>query len=146
MLLYMSISHHDDTIDVDTVEEVEVVSDEDDRLACSSPCVDLPTQYVDSIDIETRVDLIEYDHSRIQECDLEELDTPLLTTRESDEEITIEYRWLESESGEHLLDHTAEYEWRWRLGVCVLASKVCIVDRTEVLRYAYTWDLWDILQ
>ena len=28
----------------------------------------------------------------------------------------------------------------------MLTSKVCIVDRTEILRYAYAWDLWDILQ
>jgi hypothetical protein len=102
-------------------------------------------EYVDRIDIESWVDLIEDDHSRIQECDLKEFDTPLLTARESYKEITIEYRWVESESWEHLLDHTTKYEWRWRLGVCVLASKVSIVDSTEILGYAYTWDLWDIL-
>ena len=122
------------------------MGDKDDRLACCSPCVDLLAEYIDRIDIETRVDLIEDDHSRVQESDLEELDTPLLTTRESDEEITIEDRWIESESWEHLLDHTAKYERRWRLGVDMLASKVCIVDRTEILRYAYTWDLWYILE
>ena len=122
------------------------MGDEDDRLACCSPCVDLLAEYIDRIYIETRVDLIEYDHSRIQESNLEDLDTPLLTAREPDEEITIEDRWIESESWEHLLDHTAEYERRWRLGVDMLASKVSIVDRTEVLRYAYAWDLWDILE
>ena len=68
------------------------MGDEDDRLACCSPCVDLLAEYIDRIDIETRVDLIEDDHSRIQESNLEDLDTPLLTTRESDEEITIEDR------------------------------------------------------
>ena len=146
MSLYVSISHHDDTVDIDTVEEMEVVGDEDDRLACSSPCVDLLTEYVDRIDIKTRVDLIEDDHLGLQESDLEELDTTFLATRESYEEVTIEDRWIESESWEQLLDHPTEYERRWRLGVDMLASKVRVVDRTEVLRYAYTWDLWDILQ
>jgi hypothetical protein len=146
MSLYVSISHHDDTIDVDTIEEVEVVSDEDDRLACCSPCVDLLAKYVDRVDIETRVDLIEDDDRWFQECYLEELDATLLTTRESDEEITVEDRWIESETREHLLDHTTKYERRWRLGICcMLPDKVSIVDRTEILRYPYTWDLWDIL-
>ena len=133
MLLYMSISHHDDPIDIDTIEEVEVVGDEDDRLASGSPCVDLLAEYVDRIDIKTRVYLIEDDHFWLQKSDLEELDTTFLTTRESDEEITIEDRWIESESWEQLLDHPAKYERRWRLRVDMLASKVRIVDRTEVL-------------
>lgn len=98
MLLYVPVSHHDDTIDIDTIEEMEVVGDEDDRLTNRSPCVDLLAEYVDRIDIKTRVYLIEDDHLGLQESDLEELDTTFLTTRESDEEITIEDRWIESES------------------------------------------------
>ena len=98
MSLYTTISHHDDTIHINTVEEVEVMGDEYDRLASGSPCVDLLAEYVDRIDIKTRVYLIEDDHLGLQESDLEELDTTFLTTRESDEEITIEDRWIESES------------------------------------------------
>ena len=146
MLLYVPVSHHDDTVDIDTVEEMEVVGDEDDRLTDRSPCVDLLAEYVNRIDIKTRVYLIEDDHLGLQESNLEELDTTFFATRESDEEVTIEDRWIESESWEQLLDHTAEYKRRWRLRVDMLTSKVCIVDRTEILRYAYAWDLWDILQ
>lgn len=146
LLVDESISHHDDTIYRDIIQEVEVVSDDDDGLASCLPDTDLVTEYRDGIDIETRVNLIEDDDRWIQEFDLEEFDTTLLPTGESDEEISIEERWLESEWRQHLLDHTAKYEWRWRLGVDMLSSKVCIVDRPEVLRYAYPWDLWDILE
>ena len=66
MLLYVSVSHHDDTVDIDTVEEMEVVGDEDDRLASGSPCVDLLAEYVDRIDIESWVDLIEHDNTGIE--------------------------------------------------------------------------------
>jgi hypothetical protein len=41
MLLYVSISHHDDTVDIDTIEEMEIVGDKDDRLPYRSPIVDL---------------------------------------------------------------------------------------------------------
>ena len=53
MSLYTTISHHDDTIHINTVEEVEVMGDEYDRLASGSPCVDLLAEYVDRIDIKS---------------------------------------------------------------------------------------------
>ena len=61
MSLYTTISHHDDTIHIDTIEEMEVVGDEDNRLTSSSPRVDLLAKYVDSIDIKPGIDLIEDD-------------------------------------------------------------------------------------
>ncbi len=100
MSLYATISHHDDTIYIDTIEEMEIMGDEDDRLAYSSPCVDLLAEYIDSVDIKSWVDLIEDDHFGFEESDLEEFDTSFFSSGESDEEITIEDGWVESESRE----------------------------------------------
>ena len=66
MSFYVSVSHHDDTVDIDTIEEMEVVGDEYDRLRHRSPIVDLLAEYVDRINIEPGIDLIEHDNTGIE--------------------------------------------------------------------------------
>jgi hypothetical protein len=67
-------------VDIDTIEEMEIVSDEDLSTSLRSPCLYLFSQYVDRIDIETRVDLIEDDNLGIEQSSLEELYTTLLAS------------------------------------------------------------------
>jgi hypothetical protein len=67
-------------IDIDTVQEVEIVCDEDLGTSLRSPCLDLFTEYIDRIDIEARVDLIEDDDFWTQESSLEELYTAFFSS------------------------------------------------------------------
>jgi hypothetical protein len=133
-------------IDIDTVQEVKIVSDEYLSTSLRSPCLDLLTQYIDRIDIKTRVDFIQDDHFWIEQGSLEELYTTLFSSRKSNKELSIEDGRFESKVWQHLLDHPSPDKWSWWFFVDIVSKKVSIIDSTEVLTYLYTWDLWDILE
>lgn len=81
--IYVSILHDDDLVNIDSIKEMEVMSDENNRLTSEMPLVDLLAKYVDCVDIETRIYLIEYDNTWIEEGYLEEFDTTFFATRKS---------------------------------------------------------------
>jgi hypothetical protein len=109
--IYVSILHDDDLINIDSIEKMEVVSDENNRLTGEMPLVDLLAKYVDCVDIETRIYLIEYDNTWIEESYLEEFDTTFFAARKSNKEISIKKLGIKSKSRQHLLDHTTKYKW-----------------------------------
>lgn len=53
MSIYESILHDDNLVNIDSIEKMEVVSDENNRLTSEMPLVDLLAKYVDGVDIES---------------------------------------------------------------------------------------------
>ena len=96
--IYVSILHDDDLINIDSIEKMEVMSDENNRLTSEMPLVDLLAKYVDCVDIESWVNLIEYDNTWVKKRYLEEFDTTFFTTGKSNKEISIKKLGIKTKS------------------------------------------------
>lgn len=114
------------------IEKVEVMRDEDNRFSFFLKGGDLGNEYIYSSNIESRVDLIEYDRIWIKKPDLKEFDTSFFASRESDIEISIEKSCLDTKFvKEFRQDASKEKGREWfRQGVFELL--VGIVDGFEV--------------
>jgi hypothetical protein len=133
MSIYLSRLHYQHLINIYRIEKVKIVGNNNNQLRHTSPLVDLFREDIDSTDIETRVDLIEDDHTRIKEGNLEHLNTTLLSSRESHIEITVEELRIESIGWQHLLYHTTKYKWCGSFLARMSSSEGVSIDSAEIL-------------
>ena len=146
MSIYLSRLHYHYSIYTYGVEKMKIMRNNNNELRHASPLVDLSCEDLYCPDVESCVDLIEKYHAGVKECYLEHLDTPLLSSRESHIEISIEELHVKSVFWKEFLDHTSKYEsCRW-LRTRIFQSECMSIHCTEILEKAYTRDLRDILK
>lgn len=142
----LSIMHNHYIISTYRVKEMKVMCNNNNCLRHTSPLVDILSKELYRSDIETCIDLIQYDELWREELYLEHLYTPFLTTWEPNIEISLEEFLIESYEWEELLDHTPEYKRCRSFFTWIHPSKVRHIDSLEVFKKSNTGNLWNILE